>query len=66
MYSSIEEEERRNVINKSYWPIFQLADIGIPIGIEAPGLTLELINKIDQKWIETLSTHIKAPPNLRA
>jgi len=38
MYSSIEMEERINVINKCYWPIFKLADIGISIGIEAPAL----------------------------
>ena len=58
MYSSIEEEERREVIHKCYWPLFNLADHGFPIGIEAPGITLEIINNIDPKWINTLNKYI--------
>jgi hypothetical protein len=58
MYSSIEEASRREVIKKCYWPLFKLADMGIPIGIEAPGITLETIQEIDPKWIESLTNYI--------
>ncbi len=36
MYSSIEVGERGSVIKNCYWPLFSLAELGIPIGIEAP------------------------------
>lgn len=58
MYSSIEKESREEVIKKCYWPIFELADIGIPIGIEAPAITLDIINSIDPKWLKTLSEYV--------
>jgi hypothetical protein len=58
MYSSIEEASRKDVIQKCYWPLFKLADIGIPIGIEAPAITLEIINELDPDWILTLSKYI--------
>lgn len=58
MYSSIEEASRKNVIDKCYWPLFKLADIGFPIGIEAPGVTLEIINKLDPNWVASLSKYI--------
>ena len=58
MYSSIEKEDREEVIRKCYWPIFNLVDIGVPIGIEATGLTLEIINSLDRTWINTLRKHI--------
>jgi len=58
MYSSIEEEARKEVIKKCYWPIFNLADIGVPIGIEAPAVTLQYINKFDPDWISSLSKYI--------
>ena len=47
MYSSIEEASRKEVVRKCYWPLFKLADIGIPIGIEAPAVTLEYINRFE-------------------
>jgi hypothetical protein len=58
MYSSIEEENRQEVINKCYWPLFKLADFGIPIGIEAPAVTLEIIKELDPNWIEAFSTYL--------
>ncbi|MBT6936572.1 MAG: glycoside hydrolase family 57, partial [Candidatus Marinimicrobia bacterium] len=60
MYSSIEEASRKEVIHKCYWPLFKLADLGIPIGIEAPAVTLEYINKLDPDWISSLSKYIAA------
>ncbi len=35
MYSSIEEEDRDEVIEKCYWPLFRLVETGFSIGIEA-------------------------------
>ena len=58
MYSSIEEASRKEVIKKCYWPLFKLADVGIPIGIEAPAVTLSIINKLDSDWILSLSKYI--------
>ncbi len=60
MYSSIEKERRSDVIKKCYWPIFDLADLQTRIGLEAPGVTLEIINEIDPDWIEALSYYINA------
>ena len=59
MYSSIEVENRVEVINKCYWPLLKLADAGIPFGVEAPAVTLELIQDIDSEWITELSKYIK-------
>ncbi|PTN34153.1 glycoside hydrolase family 57 [Desulfonatronum sp. SC1] len=54
-YSSIEEQKRLNVIQRCYRPLLQLADkLRIPIGIEAPGYTLEVINSLDPQWIAEL------------
>ncbi len=55
-YSSIEEEQRAEVIEKCYWPLLRLArDHAIPIGIEATGYTLETIHSLDPAWIDELS-----------
>ena len=59
MYSSIEESSRPEVIHKCYWPLLKLAEIA-PIGIEAPALTLEIINDIDPAWINKLKELIKS------
>ena len=43
-YSSIEEEQRPQVIETCYWPVLRLAEeLGLPFGIETPGYTLETI-----------------------
>jgi hypothetical protein len=56
-YSSIEEEQRPEVIRRCYWPMLKLAEkYRFPIGIEAPGYTLETINRIDPQWITMLRT----------
>ncbi|MFT5144104.1 MAG: hypothetical protein ACI80V_002950 [Rhodothermales bacterium] len=55
MFSSVEVEQRPEVIEKCYWPLLRMADrLGIPIGVEAPGLTLEIIRDIDPAWIAEL------------
>jgi hypothetical protein len=50
-FSSIEEEQRGDVIARCYWPLLRLARTHGPIGIEATGFTLEEIAKRDPAWI---------------
>ena len=54
-YSSIDEDRRREVIEKCYRPLLRLAGKhGLPFGIEATGLTLETISSLDQSWVDEL------------
>ncbi|HEY2032363.1 MAG TPA: hypothetical protein VGH02_01620 [Rhizomicrobium sp.] len=50
-FSSIEEEQRGEVIRRCYWPLLDLAANHGPIGIEITGYTLEVIDTIDPEWI---------------
>ena len=50
-FSSIEEEQRSEVIARCYWPLLRLAESHGPIGLEATGYTLEEIALRDPKWI---------------
>ena len=49
-FSSIEEEQRGDVIKRCYWPLLELAKAHGPIGIEATGFTLEEIDAHDPAW----------------
>ena len=52
-YSSIEVEQRAEVIRKCYWPLLDIvADEDIPLGFEASGHTLREIERLDPEWIE--------------
>jgi len=54
-YSSIEEEQRPEVIRRCYWPLLRLArKYDLPFGIEATGHTLEAIAFRDPAWLEEL------------
>ena len=54
-FSSIEEEQRPEVVARCYWPLLNLPDaINAPIAIEATGYTLESIAAIDPRWIGEL------------
>ena len=59
-FSSIEEEQRAEVIARCYWPLLRLAEKHGPIGVEASGFTLEEIAERDPDWIETLKRLIAA------
>ena len=59
MFSSLETEDNKTVIEKCYRPILNISDKGIPIGIEASALTLETITKLDPEWIEHLKDNIE-------
>ena len=55
MFSSIPEERRPEVIERCYWPLLRMVEeSGLPIGIEASGVTLELIENIDPEWTHRL------------
>lgn len=54
-YSSIEEDQRAEVIRRCYRPLLRLArEFGLPLGIEATGYTLETIAAIDPDWVDEL------------
>jgi len=54
-YSSIEEAQRPDVIQRCYWPVLRLAErTGAPLGIEASAFTLETIAALDPAWLDTL------------
>ncbi len=62
-YSSIEEEERREVVKRCYWPLLRLARrFNLPFGIEVSGYTLEQIQEIDRGWIAELRFLINSGP----
>ncbi|HEV2563158.1 MAG TPA: hypothetical protein VGT78_13550 [Rhizomicrobium sp.] len=58
-FSSIEEEQRADVIRRCYWPLLDLAEMHGPIGIEATGFTLEEIAARDPAWIARAKTLIE-------
>jgi len=49
-FSSIEEEQRNDVIRRCYWPLLDLALAHGPIGLEITGFTLEEISARDPEW----------------
>lgn len=54
MYSSIEESQRQQVIERCFWPLLDLGEKGFRVGIEAPGHTLEIAEALDRDWIRSL------------
>lgn len=51
-YSSIEEEQRAEVVQRCYWPLLRLVgDLEVPVGIEASAYTLGCIRDIDPGWM---------------
>lgn len=54
-FSSIEEEQRPEVIRRCYWPLLRLIrDQRLPVGIEASGYTLEEIQRLAPDWVAEL------------
>ncbi len=48
LFSSIETHRRREVLDRCYWPLVSLAeDLGLPLGLEASGMTLEILRELD-------------------
>ncbi len=54
-FSSIEEEQRCEVVAKCYAPLLELAERHGPIAIEATAYTLAAIQKCDPAWLARLS-----------
>lgn len=59
-FSSIEEEQRCEVVTKCYAPLLDLAERHGPIGIEATAYTLQAIAKCDPAWLARLSRLIRS------
>jgi hypothetical protein len=53
-FSSIEEEQREQVVRDCYVPLLDLVERHGPIGIEATAYTLQAIEKCDPGWIQRL------------
>lgn len=51
-YSSIEQDQRPEVVQRCYWPLLRLVrSRELPVGIEASAYTLECIRGIDPGWV---------------
>ena len=51
-FSALPKNQRKDVINKCYWPLLRLIDnTNLKIGIEISGWSLEEIKKLDLNWI---------------
>ena len=59
-FSSIEEEQRCEVVAKCYAPLLDLAERHGPIAIEATAYTLQAIARCDPGWLVRLSALVKA------
>lgn len=59
MYSAIPEEDRLIIIKRCYWPLLELIERGVPIGIQLSGVTLEIIRKLDPTWIKRLKQYLE-------
>ena len=58
-FSSLEVSQRKDVIEKCYWPILKLAEKDdFRFGLEATASTLEMILEIDPHWVKSLKQHI--------
>jgi hypothetical protein len=54
-YSAIEVAQRKDVIERCYWPLLRLARARqLPFGIEVSAWTLETIAEIDPAWLAEL------------
>lgn len=55
-FSSTEEHQHFDVITQCYWPLLQISQDGIPIGIEMTAYTLEAINAAAPEWVSEFRT----------
>jgi hypothetical protein len=60
MFSSIEVQQRLEVIQRCYWPLLKLIkECKLKAGIELPAYTLEEINQLDCLWVRELKSLIQ-------
>jgi hypothetical protein len=56
-YSSIEQDQRPEVVQRCYWPLLRLVrSLALPVGIEASAYTLECIQGIDPGWVSEFAS----------
>jgi len=56
MFSSVPESMRTELVRRCYTPLLDLAEEGcFPLGIEASGLTLELLHDCCPRWVSRLA-----------
>jgi hypothetical protein len=61
LYSSISEAKRKEVVERCLWPLLRLAiDERIPVAIESPVYTLELIADLDPSWLKALRDAVRS------
>jgi hypothetical protein len=54
-FSSIEEAQRPTVIECCYWPLLRMVRaLRLPLGVEVSGYTLEVLEKLDPRWMAEL------------
>ena len=58
MFSSIDIDERKKVIDSCYWQFKKYVDNDIKFSLEMPAVTLQIINEIDKKFIKWLKNSI--------
>ena len=58
MYSAISIKDRIKVIKQCYWPVMDLIEKGVPIGVQVSGVTLEIVNELEPEWIKRLKKHL--------
>ncbi|WP_281213352.1 glycoside hydrolase [Shewanella insulae] len=51
-FSSIDTASHSEVVSSCYWPLLEIVDSGIPLGIEMTAYTLESILAVDEAWVE--------------
>jgi Glycosyl hydrolase family 57 len=62
-YSSIEEEQRAEVVERCYRPLLNLArELDLPFGIEASAYTLEAAALADPQWFQKLRALVSGGP----
>ncbi|MXR69492.1 glycoside hydrolase [Shewanella sp. JBTF-M18] len=51
-FSSIDTASHSEVVSSCYWPLLEIVDAGISLGIEMTAYTLESILAVDEAWVE--------------
>jgi hypothetical protein len=61
LYSSIPESRREEVIKRCLWPLLELAlHHHVPIAIDSPVATLDVISRLDKQWVQRLREAIRS------
>lgn len=59
-FSSIEKDAYPQVVQSCYWPLLDLAEDGIALGLEMTAYTLEAINLVDPLWVKQFRKLLQA------